>query len=199
TFTVTNPATGETIANVASATEQQVEHAVKAAEQALVTWKLTTAKERSLLLKKWYQLIIENQEDLAILLSLEQGKPLTESRGEILYGASFIEWFAEEAKRAYGDIIPHDKQGRRLVVIRQPVGVVAAITPWNSPIASEVQKLAPALAAGNAVVLKPAEATSLIALELAKIFEEAGLPKGLLSVLVGRGSVIGDAIAQHPL
>lgn len=153
TFTVTNPATGETIANVASATEQQVKHAVKAAEQALVTWKLTTAKERSLLLKKWYQLIIENQEDLATLLSLEQGKPLTESRGEIVYGASFIEWFAEEAKRAYGDIIPHDKQGRRLVVIRQPVGVVAAITPWNFPNAMITRKVGPALAAGCTVII----------------------------------------------
>ncbi|WP_319002524.1 aldehyde dehydrogenase family protein, partial [Acinetobacter baumannii] len=175
TFTVTNPATGETIANVASATEQQVEHAVKAAEQALVTWKLTTAKERSLLLKKWYQLIIENQEDLAILLSLEQGKPLTESRGEILYGASFIEWFAEEAKRAYGDIIPHDKQGRRLVVIRQPVGVVAAITPWNFPNAMITRKVGPALAAGCTVIIKPASETPLSAFALAVLAERAGI------------------------
>ncbi|WP_162622282.1 aldehyde dehydrogenase family protein, partial [Acinetobacter baumannii] len=132
----------------------------------------------SLLLKKWYQLIIENQEDLAILLSLEQGKPLTESRGEILYGASFIEWFAEEAKRAYGDIIPHDKQGRRLVVIRQPVGVVAAITPWNFPNAMITRKVGPALAAGCTVIIKPASETPLSAFALAVLAERAGIPKG---------------------
>ncbi|MGQ1511746.1 NAD-dependent succinate-semialdehyde dehydrogenase [Acinetobacter baumannii] len=198
TFTVTNPATGETIANVASATEQQVEHAVKAAEQALVTWKLTTAKERSLLLKKWYQLIIENQEDLAILLSLEQGKPLTESRGEILYGASFIEWFAEEAKRAYGDIIPHDKQGRRLVVIRQPVGVVAAITPWNFPNAMITRKVGPALAAGCTVIIKPASETPLSAFALAVLAERAGIPKGVINVVTGSALMIGTVLTKHP-
>ena len=198
TFAVTNPATGETIANVASATEQQVENAVNAAEQAFTTWKLTTAKERSLLLKKWYQLIIENQEDLAILLSLEQGKPLTESRGEILYGASFIEWFAEEAKRAYGDIIPHDKQGRRLVVIRQPVGVVAAITPWNFPNAMITRKVGPALAAGCTVIIKPASETPLSAFALAVLAERAGIPKGVINVVAGSARMIGAVLTKHP-
>ncbi|MDC5485911.1 aldehyde dehydrogenase family protein, partial [Acinetobacter baumannii] len=175
-----------------------VVHAVKAAEQALVTWKLTTAKERSLLLKKWYQLIIENQEDLAILLSLEQGKPLTESRGEILYGASFIEWFAEEAKRAYGDIIPHDKQGRRLVVIRQPVGVVAAITPWNFPNAMITRKVGPALAAGCTVIIKPASETPLSAFALAVLAERAGIPKGVINVVTGSARMIGAVLTKHP-
>lgn len=198
TFAVTNPATGEIIANIASVAAQQVEQAVVAADTALATWKLTTAKERSLLLKKWYQLIIENQEDLAMILSTEQGKPMTESRGEILYGASFIEWFAEEAKRTYGDVIPHDKQGRRLVVIRQPVGVVAAITPWNFPNAMITRKVGPALAAGCTVIIKPASETPLSALALVALAEQAGIPQGVINVVTGSAREIGTVLTQHP-
>lgn len=198
-FAVINPATGETIAHVPSVSEQQVVKAVEAADQALQSWKQTTAKERSILLKKWYQLMIEHQEDLAIILSTEQGKPMTESRGEILYGASFIEWFAEEAKRTYGDVIPHDKQGRRLLVIRQPVGVVAAITPWNFPNAMITRKVGPALAAGCTVVTKPASETPLSALALVALAEEAGIPKGVINVVTGSAREIGGILTQHPL
>lgn len=198
-FAVINPATGETIAHVPSVSEQQVVKAVQAADQALQSWKQTTAKERSILLKKWYQLMIEHQEDLAIILSTEQGKPMTESRGEILYGASFIEWFAEEAKRTYGDVIPHDKQGRRLLVIRQPVGVVAAITPWNFPNAMITRKVGPALAAGCTVVIKPASETPLSALALVALAEEAGIPKGVINVVTGSAREIGEILTQHPL
>ena len=198
TFAVTNPATGKIIADVASVTTQQVEQAVEAADVALQTWKLTTAKERSLLLKKWYQLIMDNQEDLAIILSTEQGKPMAESRGEIAYGASFIEWFAEEAKRTYGDVIPHDKQGRRLVVIRQPVGVVAAITPWNFPNAMITRKVGPALAAGCTVIIKPASETPLSALALVALAEQAGIPKGVVNVVTGSAREIGEVLTTHP-
>ncbi len=199
TFQVTNPATDEVIAQVPSVTTKQVENAVEAAEQALQSWKLTTAKERSALLKKWYQLIVENQEDLAVILSTEQGKSMTESRGEILYGASFIEWFAEEAKRTYGDVIPHDKQGRRLVVIRQPVGVVAAITPWNFPNAMITRKVGPALAAGCTVIIKPASETPLSALALVALAEKAGIPKGVVNVVTGSAKDIGAVLTGHPL
>lgn len=198
TFAVTNPATGKIIADVPSVTTQQVEQAVEAADVALQTWKLTTAKERSLLLKKWYQLIMDNQEDLAIILSTEQGKPMAESRGEIAYGASFIEWFAEEAKRTYGDVIPHDKQGRRLVVIRQPVGVVAAITPWNFPNAMITRKVGPALAAGCTVIIKPASETPLSALALVALAEQAGIPKGVVNVVTGSAREIGEVLTTHP-
>lgn len=198
TFVVTDPATGEEIVRVPSVTTQQVEQAVEAADEALKTWKLTTAKERSLLLKKWYQLMIDHQEDLAIILSTEQGKSITESRGEILYGASFIEWFAEEAKRTYGDVIPHDKQGRRLVVIRQPVGVVAAITPWNFPNAMITRKVGPALAAGCTVVIKPASETPLSALALVALAEQAGIPKGVVNVVTGSAREIGAVLTSHP-
>lgn len=197
-FAVTNPATGDEIARVPSATAAQVEEAVEAAETALATWKLTTAKERSTLLRKWFNLIVENQEDLAIILSTEQGKPITESRGEILYGASFIEWFAEEAKRTYGDVIPHDKQGRRLVVIKQPVGVVAAITPWNFPNAMITRKVGPALAAGCTVIIKPASETPLSALALVALAEQAGIPKGVVNVVTGSSREIGGVLTTHP-
>ena len=197
-FEVSNPATGQVIAHVPTVSTLQVEQAVEAADEALKTWKLTTAKERSLLLKKWYQLMLEHQEDLAIILSTEQGKSITESRGEILYGASFIEWFAEEAKRTYGDVIPHDKQGRRLVVIRQPVGVVAAITPWNFPNAMITRKVGPALAAGCTVVIKPASETPLSALALVALAEQAGIPKGVVNVVTGSAREIGAVLTSHP-
>ena len=199
TLEVTNPATGEVIATVPSVSAAQVEQAVAAAETALTTWKLTTAKERSALLRKWFNLIVENQEDLAVILSTEQGKPLTESRGEILYGASFIEWFAEEAKRTYGDVIPHDKHGRRLVVIKQPVGVVAAITPWNFPNAMITRKVGPALAAGCTVIIKPASETPLSALALVALAEQAGIPKGVVNVVTGSSREIGGVLTTHPV
>lgn len=198
-FAVTNPATGETIAQVPSVSTEQVERAVQAAEAALNSWKNMTAKERSVLLRKWFDLMAANQEDLAVILSTEQGKPLTESRGEILYGASFIEWFAEEAKRTYGDVIPHDKQGRRLVVIKQPVGVVAAITPWNFPNAMIARKVGPALAAGCTVVIKPASETPLSALALMVLAEQAGIPKGVLNVVTGSSREIGEVLTTHPV
>ncbi|HFP7025395.1 TPA: NAD-dependent succinate-semialdehyde dehydrogenase [Acinetobacter baumannii] len=198
-FAITNPATGESIATVPSVSAAQVEQAVEAAEKALATWKLTTSKERSALLRKWFNLIVENQEDLAVILSTEQGKPLTESRGEILYGASFIEWFAEEAKRTYGDVIPHDKHGRRLVVIKQPVGVVAAITPWNFPNAMITRKVGPALAAGCTVIIKPASETPLSALALVALAEQAGIPKGVVNVVTGSSREIGGVLTTHPV
>ena len=198
-FAVTNPAIGETIAHVPSVSTAQVEQAVLAAETALHSWKNTTAKERSVLLRKWFDLIVANQEDLAVILSTEQGKPLTESRGEILYGASFIEWFAEEAKRTYGDVIPHDKEGRRLVVIKKPVGVVAAITPWNFPNAMITRKVGPALAAGCTVVIKPASETPLSALALMVLAEQAGIPKGVINVVTGSSREIGGVLSTHPV
>ncbi|RZG64454.1 NAD-dependent succinate-semialdehyde dehydrogenase [Acinetobacter bouvetii] len=196
---VTNPATDEIIGRVPSVSAAQVEQAVLAAEVALEGWKQKTAKERSALLRTWFNLIVENQEDLAVILSTEQGKPITESRGEILYGASFIEWFAEEAKRTYGDVIPHDKQGRRLVVIKQPVGVVAAITPWNFPNAMITRKVGPALAAGCTVIIKPASETPLSALALVALAEQAGIPKGVVNVVTGSSREIGGVLTTHPV
>lgn len=196
---VRNPANGELIAEIASVGKRETARAINAAEEAGRTWRKTTAKERSKILRRWFDMIVENQEDLARILSAEQGKPLAESRGEILYGASFIEWFAEEAKRTYGDVIPHDKDGRRLVVIKQPVGVVAAITPWNFPNAMITRKVGPALAAGCTVVLKPASETPLSALALAELGARAGLPAGVLNVVPGRSSrEIGGELTTNP-
>lgn len=162
-------------------------------------WQKVTPKERANLLRRWYNLVIENQEELAQLLSLEQGKPINESRGEILYGASFIEWFAEEAKRIYGDVLPQDKENHRLLVIKQGIGVVAAITPWNFPNAMITRKAAPAFAAGCAMVLKPAQETPLSALALAELAHQAGLPAGLFNVITSTRSVeIGKVLTEHP-
>ncbi|TWC59928.1 succinate semialdehyde dehydrogenase [Pseudomonas sp. SJZ080] len=198
-FAVTNPADGETIAQVSSLGQAETTRAIAAAQAALPTWRGKTAKERSNVLRTWFELIMANQEDLARLLSWEQGKPLAESRGEVAYGASFIEWFAEEAKRVYGDVIPHDKQGRRLVVIKQAIGVVAAITPWNFPNAMITRKVGPALAAGCTVVLKPASETPLSALALAELGERAGIPAGVLNVVTGtRSREIGGELTGNP-
>lgn len=198
TFAVTNPADLSPICNVASVGAVETERAVAAAEAALPAWRAKTAKERSALLRKWFELMMANQEDLARLLSWEQGKPLTESRGEIAYGASFIEWFAEEAKRIYGDVIPHDKQGRRLVVIKQPIGVVAAITPWNFPNAMITRKAGPALAAGCTIVIKPASETPLSALALAELASRAGIPAGVVNVVTGNARAIGGELTRNP-
>ena len=198
TFAVTNPADLSPICNVASVGAAETARAIAAAEAALPAWREKTAKERSALLRKWFELMMANQEDLARLLSWEQGKPLAESRGEIAYGASFIEWFAEEAKRVYGDVIPHDKQGRRLVVIKQPIGVVAAITPWNFPNAMITRKAGPALAAGCTIVIKPASETPLSALALAELAQRAGIPAGVVNVVTGDARAIGGELTRNP-
>ncbi|WP_416391093.1 NAD-dependent succinate-semialdehyde dehydrogenase [Alloalcanivorax xenomutans] len=198
-FSVTDPATGTELAQVADLAAEATSMAVEAAHRALPAWRDRTSGERAELLKEWFRLVMENRQNLAHLLSLEQGKPLAESLGEIDYGARFLEWFAEEAKRVYGDIIPHDRAGRRLVVLKQPVGVAAAITPWNFPHAMITRKAAPALAAGCTLVLKPDPQTPLSALALAALAEQAGIPAGVFNVVTGRdaaaiGTVLtGDA------
>ena len=183
TFPVLNPADGSLIASVPNCTAQHATAAVDAAAAALPAWRARTAKERSTLLKAWYALVMHHQEDLAKIISLEMGKPLAESRGEIAFGASFLEWFAEEAKRAYGEIIPENARGRKLLATREPVGVVAAITPWNFPFAMLARKAAPALAAGCTLVAKPAEDTPLSALALAFLAIEAGIPAGVINIV----------------
>jgi succinate-semialdehyde dehydrogenase/glutarate-semialdehyde dehydrogenase len=183
TFPVVDPATGAVLADVPDCGPNEARMAVDAAHAAYLSWRKVLARDRAALLKRWHALVLQNQEDLARLISLEQGKPLAESRTEVLYGASYIEWFAEEAKRAYGDTIPQQHNGRRLFTIKEPVGVVAAITPWNFPLAMIARKIAPAIAAGCAVVAKPAEDTPLTSLALAKLLQEAGAPPGLVNIL----------------
>jgi len=183
-FAVTNPATGAVIADVPDMGAAETRRAIDAAARALPAWRARTAKERATILRRWFELIIANTEDLALLMTSEQGKPLAEARGEVAYGASFVEWFAEEGKRTYGDVIPTTGNDRRLLVMKQPIGVVAAITPWNFPIAMITRKVAPALAAGCTVVAKPAEATPLSALALAELAHRAGLPAGVLNLVV---------------
>ena len=182
-FAVTNPATGEQLARVSDLGGGQAEYAISAADAAWPEWRAKTAKERAAVLRRWFELVMQHQEDLARLMTAEQGKPLAEARAEVVYGASFIEWFAEEAKRVYGDVIPAAMNDRRYVVIRQPIGVVAAITPWNFPIAMITRKCAPALAAGCTVVIKPSELTPLSALALAELAQRAGFPPGVFNVL----------------
>jgi succinate-semialdehyde dehydrogenase/glutarate-semialdehyde dehydrogenase len=180
--------------------KQDAEIAVVAAHNAFLDWRKTTAKHRSVLLKKWFDLIVENADALAKLLTTEQGKPYKEAYGEVMYGASFIEWFAEEAKRVYGDIIPSANPNNRYMTIKQPVGVVTAITPWNFPVAMITRKVGPALAAGCTVVVKPGEDTPLCALAMAALAEQAGIPKGVINVVTtSRPAEIGDVLCQHPL
>jgi succinate-semialdehyde dehydrogenase/glutarate-semialdehyde dehydrogenase len=193
---VTNPATGETIGEVPDCTPDNARAAVEAAQRAFNLYRHTVARDRAALLKRWHALILANLEDLARLMSLEQGKPLSESRTEVAYGASYVEWFAEEAKRGAGDVIPEQHQNHRLLVVKQPVGVVAAITPWNFPLAMLTRKIAPALAAGCAVVCKPAEDTPLTALAMAALLQEAGAPAGLVNILTTsreRAAPLADA------
>ena len=199
TFNVRNPSSGETIAQVPMMGRAETDRAIAAAASAQKEWRVLAAKERSALLKKWFALIMQHQEDLAHILTAEQGKPLAEARGEIAYGASFIEWFAEEAKRVYGETIPSPLNDRRLVVLKQPIGVTAAITPWNFPTAMITRKAAPALAAGCSMIVKPAEQTPLSALALAVLAEEAGIPGGVLQVLTGDAREIGAAICASPV
>jgi succinate-semialdehyde dehydrogenase/glutarate-semialdehyde dehydrogenase len=196
---VTNPATGKAVAEVPLMGRDETERAIIAAEAAQKLWKTLTAAARAAILKRWFDLIILHKEDLAQLLTAEQGKPLTEARGEVNYGASFIEWFAEEAKRVYGETIPAPMGDRRLLVLKQPIGVTAAITPWNFPIAMITRKAAPALAAGCSMIIKPAEQTPLCAIALAVLAEEAGVPSGVLQVITGDARQIGAALCESPV
>ncbi len=195
---VTNPATGKVLGSVPSMTRSDVARAVAAADRALPAWRARSARDRSSLLRKWFDLCLEHRDDLATILTSEQGKPLAEARGEILYGSAFIEWFAEEARRVYGDVIPANTPGRRLVVIKQPVGVVATITPWNFPNAMITRKVGAALAAGCTVVAKPASATPFSALALAELAERAGIPAGVFNVVTGSASVVGGELTSNP-
>ncbi|MCI5075882.1 NAD-dependent succinate-semialdehyde dehydrogenase [Oricola sp.] len=199
TFPVTNPATGETIAEVTDLTPEDTAKAIDAAYQAQKAWRAKTAKERCAILLKWNDLMLENQEDLARILTAEMGKPLAEARGEIAYGASFIQWFAEEARRVYGDVIPGHQSDKRIVVIKQPIGVVGSITPWNFPNAMIARKVGPALASGCTFVGRPAEKTPLSALAMAVLGERAGIPKGVLSIITSSNSRgVGLELCTNP-
>ncbi|MGV6480029.1 NAD-dependent succinate-semialdehyde dehydrogenase [Pantoea agglomerans] len=196
TLPVTDPATGETLATIPALGRTETEQAIAYAETVRISWGKTTNASRAALLEKWHQLIIEHADDLAIIMTAEQGKPLAEARGEVLYGASFVKWFAEEARRIYGDTIPAPSEDRRILVLKQPVGVAAAITPWNFPIAMITRKVAPALAAGCPIIVKPSELTPLSALALAVLAERAGFPSGVLQVLTGLPTEIGAALTE---
>lgn len=198
-FDVINPATGAVVSRVPLLGATETRLAIDAAYKAGTSWKALPAKERSRLLRRWFDLVVAHTEVLAQILTEEMGKPLAEARGEIAYGASYIEWFAEEAKRVYGDVIPSPQADKRFVVLKQPVGVVAAITPWNFPNAMLARKLAPALAAGCTVVAKPAEQTPLSALALAKLAELAGIPRGVINIVTGEPKTIGGEMTSNPL
>ena len=198
TLAVTNPASGETIANVAKCGTAETRRMIEAAAVAQTQWAKSTIKERAAVLRRWFDLVMENQEDLAQILTAEQGKPLAEARGEVAYGANYIEWFSEESKRVYGDTIPQPSNDKRIVVIKQPVGVVACITPWNFPNAMLTRKIAPAIAAGCAVVCKPANATPLSALALMELAVRAGFPPGLMNIVTGRTAQIGAELTGNP-
>jgi succinate-semialdehyde dehydrogenase/glutarate-semialdehyde dehydrogenase len=196
---VIDPASGERLASVPDLGVDETRAAIAAADAALPAWRALTAGERSKILRRWFDLLIAHQDDLAMILTREQGKPLAEARGEIGYAASFVEWFAEEAKRLYGEVIPSHRADSRIVVIRQPIGVVAAITPWNFPAAMITRKAAPALAAGCTMVLKPATQTPLTALALAALAQKAGVPAGVFNVVTGSSRVIGGELTANPL
>jgi len=199
TIEVDNPAVGEVMATVPSLSADEVRGAIEAANAAWGPWRKLTGKQRSNIMRTWFNLIMENQEDLARIMTMEQGKPLAESRGEIAYAASFIEWFAEEAKRVYGDVIDHPLPGKRIVVLKQPIGVVGSITPWNFPAAMITRKCGPAMAVGCPVVIKPASQTPLTALALVELADRAGVPKGVVNVVTGKASVVGGEITGSPL
>jgi succinate-semialdehyde dehydrogenase/glutarate-semialdehyde dehydrogenase len=196
---VTNPATGEILGSVPNLGVDETRAAIEAAARAFGSWRSQTAKQRSVIMMRFYTLIMEHQEDLAVLMTAEQGKPLAESRGEIAYAASFIQWFAEEAKRVYGDVIPGHQHDRRIVVLKQPVGVVASITPWNFPSAMIARKIGPALAAGCTVVCKPASQTPFSALAMGELADRAGLPAGVLNIITGPAREIGGELTANPL
>ncbi len=198
TFIITNPATNKPIARVAKCGVTEAKTAIHAAKIAQKTWSLKTAKERSNVLRAWFNLIMDNKDDLAKILTAEQGKPIAESIAEIIYGANYIEWFAEEAKRVYGDTIPQPSQNQRLICIKQPIGVVACITPWNFPNAMLARKIAPALAAGCTVVCKPASATPLSAYAMAELSKRAGIPAGVINIITGHTNEIGHELTTNP-
>ncbi len=199
-FAVINPATGQTIVDCADCGPDDAKAAINAAHEAFPAWRGRTAKERAAILRRWHDLILANQEDLATLMTLEQGKPLAETRGEVAYGASFIEWFAEEGKRVYGDVIPTFAADKRVLVFKQPIGVVSAITPWNFPNAMITRKAAPALAAGCTFVIKPPAETPLSAIALAVLADRAGIPKGVFNVLPSnQASSVGKELTENPL
>jgi succinate-semialdehyde dehydrogenase/glutarate-semialdehyde dehydrogenase len=195
---VDNPATGEVIGSVPKLGRAETRTAIDAAARALPAWRAKTAKERAIVLRRWFDLMMANQEDLAQLMTAEQGKPITEARGEVAYAASFLEWFGEEAKRIYGDTIPGHQPDKRIVVTKEPIGVVACITPWNFPLAMITRKAGPAIAAGCTVVLKPASQTPFSALALAELAERAGVPKGVFNVITGAASEIGAELTSNP-
>ena len=200
TFAVTNPVDGSLLADVAELDVAAARAAIEAANSAWPAWRAKTAKERSAILRRWFDLMLENKDDLATLMTAEQGKPLAESIGEVVYGASFIEWFAEEAKRVYGDVIPTHLPDRRIITIKQPIGVVAAITPWNFPNAMITRKAAPALAAGCPIVIKPASETPLSALALCELADQAGIPAGVFNVITTtRSREVGLELTENPL
>ena len=199
TFDVIDPANGQTIGTVPSFGVAETRRAVEAANAAYPAWRALTGKERASILRRWYELMLEHQEDLAIIMTAEQGKPMAESRGEIVFGSSFIEWFAEEAKRAYGDVIPSHLADRRIVVTKEPVGVVASITPWNFPNAMITRKAGPALAAGCTVVARPASSTPLSALALGDLATRAGIPAGVFNVVTGPSSAVGGELTSNPI
>ncbi|WP_086478971.1 NAD-dependent succinate-semialdehyde dehydrogenase [Oceanospirillum sanctuarii] len=200
TFSVKNPATGLHIEDVADLGAEETRQAIEAADKAMVSWKAKTAKERAVILKKWFDLMVAAQEDLGLLMTIEQGKPLKEAMGEVMYGASFIEWFAEEGRRAYGDVIPSHAGDKRILTVKQPIGVVAAITPWNFPVAMITRKAAPALAAGCTIVIKPSEETPFCALAMAELAHRAGVPAGVLNVVTGvSAAAIGGELTSSPI
>jgi succinate-semialdehyde dehydrogenase / glutarate-semialdehyde dehydrogenase len=196
---VDNPATGEIIGKVPKLGAMHTRQAIEAANRAFPSWSKKTGKERAVVLRRWFDLMMENCEDLARLMTLEQGKPLTESRGEVVYAASFLEWFGEEAKRIYGDTIPQHQADKRIVVLKQPIGVVACITPWNFPLAMITRKAGPAIAAGCTVVLKPAEQTPFSALALAELAERAGVPAGVFNIVTGIPEEIDGELTSNPI
>jgi succinate-semialdehyde dehydrogenase/glutarate-semialdehyde dehydrogenase len=198
TISVTNPATGETLGTVPRMGAEETRAAIEAADKALPAWRAKTAKERAQILRKWFDLMMANQDDLANLMTAEQGKPLAESKGEIAYAAAFIEWFGEEGKRLYGDTIPAHGTDKRIVVIKEPIGVCAAITPWNFPAAMITRKCGPALAAGCTMVLKPASQTPFSALALCELAERAGVPAGVFSCVTGSATEIGGEMTSNP-
>src|SRR5881396_490730 len=196
---VDNPATGEIIGTVPKLSAAETRQAIEAANRAFPAWSKKTAKERAAILRRWFDLMMANQDDLARLMTLEQGKPLAESKGEVAYAAAFLEWFGEEAKRIYGDTIPQHQADKRIVVIKQPIGVVACITPWNFPLAMITRKAGPAIGAGCTVVLKPAGQTPYSALALAELAERAGIPKGVFSVVTGSAGEVGAELTGNPI
>ena len=199
TLKVTNPATDEVLGTVPKMGANETRRAIEAANAAWPAWRAKTAKQRGDIIRRWFNLMLENQDDLGLLMTLEQGKPLPEAKGEIVYAASFLEWFAEEGRRAYGDVIPPHMADRRVVVIKEPIGVCAAITPWNFPAAMITRKAGPALAAGCPMVVKPATATPYSALALAELAERAGVPKGVFSVVTGSAGAIGGEMTSNPI